>query len=365
MLKAGKYEFAKAYKQLLQDSIKVLESGETLPPVTRNYGHLYTVRIARPAEHFLDWDKPLSEQSEYVRERLLSFAAQHKSFERFSPQSIVYEPEMRGQSIYQSLEAVTQRRPMLMNPDKSLYIATVDKELSKAGIAGIKYLDASARGAGEGSRNYVVFNDRDIHITHKNDVPVAREQPLPDFLKAEAKSLFNTELRSADISAKDFSGDLTQRAYALIDNGVRLDHASAYEDAAIGRAAREASLLHEAFGDEVHSGTAQEDGAAASRSGGEGPEPSGQPANASQGLRSVGEAGSSAGGAANARRADATYLGGEQEPGRRSAPADHGIADGVAAGHEPGGILEFINRDEPLSGERADFLADLIEACRV
>jgi hypothetical protein len=37
----------------------------------------------------------------------------------------------------------------------------------------------------------------------------------------------------------------------------------------------------------------------------------------------------------------------------------------LPAHNEPGGILDFINRDDPLSAERADLLADLVEACRV
>jgi hypothetical protein len=36
-----------------------------------------------------------------------------------------------------------------------------------AGIPGIKYYDAGSRGAGEGTRNYVVFDDRLITILKK------------------------------------------------------------------------------------------------------------------------------------------------------------------------------------------------------
>jgi hypothetical protein len=36
-----------------------------------------------------------------------------------------------------------------------------------AGIKGIKYLDQGSRGAGEGSRNYVVFDDKLIDIVKK------------------------------------------------------------------------------------------------------------------------------------------------------------------------------------------------------
>ena len=41
------------------------------------------------------------------------------------------------------------------------------ERLRQAGIPGIRYLDAGSRGAGDGSRNYVVFDDRLISIINK------------------------------------------------------------------------------------------------------------------------------------------------------------------------------------------------------
>ena len=39
--------------------------------------------------------------------------------------------------------------------------------LKEAGIPGIKYLDQGSRGAGEGSSNYVAFDDSIIEILRK------------------------------------------------------------------------------------------------------------------------------------------------------------------------------------------------------
>jgi hypothetical protein len=39
--------------------------------------------------------------------------------------------------------------------------------LKQAGIPGIKYLDAGSRSAGDGSRNYVVFDPKIIEIVRK------------------------------------------------------------------------------------------------------------------------------------------------------------------------------------------------------
>ena len=49
------------------------------------------------------------------------------------------------------------------------------KALSAAGIPGIKYLDQGSRAAGDGSRNYVVFNPSLIEIMRKYGIlaPVA------------------------------------------------------------------------------------------------------------------------------------------------------------------------------------------------
>lgn len=45
--------------------------------------------------------------------------------------------------------------------------AEADKKLAEAGIPGIRYLDQGSRGKGEGSYNYVVFDDSIIDILKK------------------------------------------------------------------------------------------------------------------------------------------------------------------------------------------------------
>ena len=47
-------------------------------------------------------------------------------------------------------------------------LTAASKALSEAGIPGIKYLDGGSRDAGDGTRNFVVFNDKHVQITHKN-----------------------------------------------------------------------------------------------------------------------------------------------------------------------------------------------------
>jgi hypothetical protein len=40
--------------------------------------------------------------------------------------------------------------------------------MHKVGIPGIKYLDQGSRSSGEGSRNFVVFDDKLVRINHKD-----------------------------------------------------------------------------------------------------------------------------------------------------------------------------------------------------
>jgi len=48
-------------------------------------------------------------------------------------------------------------------------------QLGKAGIPGIKYLDQGSRGAGDGTRNYVIFpgNEHLIAILRKYGLPIS------------------------------------------------------------------------------------------------------------------------------------------------------------------------------------------------
>ena len=51
----------------INQAIQYLKAGGELKPAG---GHMYEVNIGADPEHFLDWDKPLSEQSQHVQEAL-------------------------------------------------------------------------------------------------------------------------------------------------------------------------------------------------------------------------------------------------------------------------------------------------------
>jgi hypothetical protein len=112
----------------------------------RNEGQLYRVDI--PDDNYLLWDRPLSEQPEKLKRVFESLSGDRRGrMESYSRQ-----PDGNGSTFYKALSSE-------LRGDKAASLA-----LKKAGINGIKYLDGSSRSAGEGSYNYVVFDDQAIQI---------------------------------------------------------------------------------------------------------------------------------------------------------------------------------------------------------
>jgi hypothetical protein len=106
-------------------------------------GHMYEVNINADPAHFLDWDKPLSEQSQHVQDRL-------------SGRTDWTTPDMTGARFYGGLADRASRDPV-----------AAAQQLHEMGIPGIRYLDANSRGAGQGSSNHVVFDANTIEILRK------------------------------------------------------------------------------------------------------------------------------------------------------------------------------------------------------
>src|SRR5205814_3671692 len=107
-------------------------------------GKTYQVAIHADPEHFLDWDKPLSQQSEKVRQGI------EKAYGKPLDQ---LDQSARGSSLH-----------ALVGHGDAVKAATA---LRQAGVPGIKYLDRGSRAAEAGSRNYVAFDDRFVEITAK------------------------------------------------------------------------------------------------------------------------------------------------------------------------------------------------------
>lgn len=151
-----------------------------------SHGRMYEVDIHADPADFLDWDAPLSQQPAH-RERI-SRVVGDREFDRFDnpalaasltgkhPRGVAYDPP--------ASEVLPDLANVLGVHGNS---AEVSKTLKQQGIPGIKYLDGASRSAGQGSRNYVVFDDQLISIVKKYGIAVALGSGLIN--EAEAQQL--------------------------------------------------------------------------------------------------------------------------------------------------------------------------------
>jgi hypothetical protein len=119
----------------------------------------------------LDWDKPLSEQSEYVKsvlkkDKLTANLIDHKikvreGLLRKLPNKKFKTPpgDVSGKQIYEYI-----RNNFRSDKKASKYLASI-------GVPGNKYLDGMSRGNGEGSYNYVIWDQKvldDVALLERN-----------------------------------------------------------------------------------------------------------------------------------------------------------------------------------------------------
>jgi hypothetical protein len=163
-----------------------------------NPGHMYEVNVNAEPEHFLDWDKPLSEQHPVVQQNLADIV-------RY--QQVPLKNNAGGETTGGQLYDYLQRR---FNNDS--HIAA--QELHGEGIPGIRYLDAGSRvPAGQTARD----------IAQINQTISGRQQNIAD-LQAELAANQNNpnvlpmffQRRQADIAGHQRVIDqLQQQALAL------------------------------------------------------------------------------------------------------------------------------------------------------
>lgn len=145
-------------EKLVEQGISFLEElrGKKLSRVEKNQGHLYEVELAPAEDEYLLWDKPLSEQSEKVQK-----AFTDDMRERFD----ISDPQERevGATVYHRI-AWQLGQEAVANNEKLDDFRGASEFLHSLGIRGIKYLDGTSRGKGDGNFNYVIFSDDDVAI---------------------------------------------------------------------------------------------------------------------------------------------------------------------------------------------------------
>lgn len=252
-------------------ALALLERGDDLPRATFNQGSIYEVRIAAHPDKFLDWDKPLSEQRRvwdslpHEIRNAIDDAMEARGLAGMSDALDTYT----GRELYQALSHYDVHESLPAELPGSSWITgdTTEKVhtakyLESLGIQGIRYLDGSSRKAGEGSRNFVVFDDNLIQIVSKNGVPLKKPIPIVDYLRGEATARFGEELKTAGVKPNEIPAYIMRQAEKYVKEGER-DMGAAVERATIERKITDpatADIAKKVYGDEVQSGTARPDG---------------------------------------------------------------------------------------------------------
>jgi len=137
----------------------------------------YDVNLNVSPEELLDWDAPYSKQPEKVK-KVLDDILTLNGVESYIPKdtgSKVYfgvgdSADLRGRDIYRIITDQMGRSP-----------ASASQELNASGVKGIKYFDGMSRNRGEGTSNYVMFDDTLIDTKRVND------QLTPSWMNPEAR----------------------------------------------------------------------------------------------------------------------------------------------------------------------------------
>jgi hypothetical protein len=140
-------------------ALKQLEELEKSGHKVQN-GYLYEANLRWPdaareakdplgPQHFLDWDKPLGQQHPSVRD------AMHRAGRDPAVALDRVTDDMRGLD-FRGLIGTPQGTAALRN----------------AGIPGIAYMDAGSRAAGQGTRNYVTFDDALVELLSRNGLAI-------------------------------------------------------------------------------------------------------------------------------------------------------------------------------------------------
>lgn len=147
-------------------------------------GHMYETEIGAPVEQFLDWDKPLHEQSPFIQQVLRQVgvqvpdAAKTWSVKPSAEGSSwnLHDPEGGWYGVYPDEAGVRAALAEKVGSGKSAYYKLggptddpvhATEVLRKAGVPGIRFLDQFSRGSGEGTHNLTVFDDALIDIVRK------------------------------------------------------------------------------------------------------------------------------------------------------------------------------------------------------
>lgn len=124
-----------------QPILEQLQAWKATDAVVPNRGNIYEVNINANEADFLDWEKPIAEQSETVKAALAGLGL--------------------------SGDAVSEIYNLASSAERYGSPEAAAKVLSAAGIPGVKYLGDSSRNGGQYAQNFSVFDDKLLEIVRK------------------------------------------------------------------------------------------------------------------------------------------------------------------------------------------------------
>jgi hypothetical protein len=230
------------------DYIQVIDALEnTIELSLRDEGNLYTVELDAEDHELLDWDKPLSEQSEEVRKALESIIKDRTATE--IADSYLKEATAQGATIYQLVAGSFGER------EGKNDIAQASEAMASLGIKGIRYLDQGSRWKNiipikqsdgyhaliqlqdgteksvgpfqtadeaseaarnnQGTHNFVIFDGKHIQITEKNGQPVSVED-----VPVDGDTSFSIRARDEAYDAAVKAGDEAEQQ-RLVDEAAK------------------------------------------------------------------------------------------------------------------------------------------------
>lgn len=197
-----------------KEALDRMERGE-------RHGTIYQVSINADPERFLDYDKPWNEQPQSIRDAMRSAGSGLRNHVPMTMDSVLsdFGDDVRAKKMAANMakfQAGGMSQADLNRANQALHNAN-DKVLTadalrEAGIPGIKYLDQGSRSSGEGTRNYVVFDDSLIQITHKDGTPVPKAE-RDGIVDALTESDDKKELRQLYQRNRQGPGDISAGPY--------------------------------------------------------------------------------------------------------------------------------------------------------
>jgi hypothetical protein len=142
------------------DALDRVNSGEEW---SESAGALYRTEIDVTPESLLDWDKPLSEQPQAVQDMANDYGLAGS----FTPDGWLAKDwsDTRGSDVYKATYRQL-RKDGLGHKEAQKAVSDAMREYD---IKGLTYLDGNSRAVGDGTSNYVIFDDSLINIAERGN----------------------------------------------------------------------------------------------------------------------------------------------------------------------------------------------------